>query len=739
MMETKSIPVLDMTCAVCAGNVEKIVRGLPGVQEANVNLAANLLTVTFDPQLLSVEAMQQAVRHGGYDLVIEEEDPVAIQMQKEREAYLRMRNNTIGAWVVSVPLSVLSMMHLDMPYMNWLLMGMALVVMLCFGRAFYVNGWRHAVQGSANMDTLVALSTLISFLFSVFNTVCPDFWLERGLQPHVYYEASGMIISFVLLGKLLEARAKQSTSSAIRSLMNLQPKTAHQLKDGFEEDVPIAFLRVGDIVIVRPGEQIPVDGVVSEGFSSVDESMLTGESLPVEKQVGDRVLAGTINQTGSFQMEATNVGKATVLAQIVRRVQEAQGSKAPVQRIVDKVSAIFVPVVVGIALLTFVVWLVVGGTAMFSYALLSAVSVLVIACPCALGLATPTVLMVGIGKGAEQHILIRDASALENLCHIDTIVFDKTGTLTEGKPKVLDTWWDKQTFDPSLLSILYAAEHRSEHPLASALTEYIEPMHPSAIQGGTFESITGRGIQFTFDDTTYWVGSRAFLDDFGAVLPDAARLALDKWESAGYSVVFFGRGAEVLVLFAISDRLKQTSAQAVAQLHEVGIEVHLLTGDAERPAKQIAGEAGIRHWKAQTLPSDKEEYIVALQKADRRVAMVGDGINDSPALARADVSIAMGRGTDVAMDVAMVTLITSDLLSIPEAIRLSRRTVRSIHQNLFWAFIYNVIGIPLAAGILYPICGWLMNPMIASAAMAFSSVSVVTNSLRLKWSKSTNN
>ena len=462
--------------------------------------------------------------------------------------------------------------------------------------------------------------------------------------------------------------------------------------------------------------------------------MLTGESLPVEKQVGDRVLAGTINQTGSFQMEATNVGKATVLAQIVRRVQEAQGSKAPVQRIVDKVSAIFVPVVVGIALLTFVVWLVVGGTAMFSYALLSAVSVLVIACPCALGLATPTALMVGIGKGAEQHILIRDASALENLCHIDTIVFDKTGTLTEGKPKVLDTWWDKQTFDPSLLSILYAAEHRSEHPLASALTEYIEPMHPSAIQGGTFESITGRGIQFTFDDTTYWVGSRAFLDDFGAVLPDAVCLALDKWESAGYSVVFFGRGAEVLVLFAISDRLKQTSAQAVAQLHEVGIEVHLLTGDAERPAKQIAGEAGIRHWKAQTLPSDKEEYIVALQQAGRRVAMVGDGINDSPALARADVSIAMGRGTDVAMDVAMVTLITSDLLSIPAAIRLSRQTVRSIHQNLFWAFIYNVIGIPLAAGILYPVCEWLMNPMIASAAMAFSSVSVVTNSLRLKWS-----
>lgn len=734
MTETKIIPVLDMTCAVCAGNVEKIVRGLPSVQEANVNLAANLLTVTFDPAILSVEAMQQAVRHGGYDLVIEEEDPAAVQMQKEREAYLRMRNNTLGAWLVSLPLSVLSMWFADVPYVKWILMCMALMVMVCFGRAFYINGWRHAVQGSANMDTLVALSTLISFLFSVFNTICPDFWLERGLQPHVYYEASGMIISFVLLGKLLEARAKQSTSSAIRSLMNLQPKTAHQLKDGFEEDVPIAFLRVGDIVIVRPGEQIPVDGVVAEGNSSVDESMLTGESLPIAKQPGDRVLAGTINQTGSFQMEAAGVGKATVLAQIVRRVQEAQGSKAPVQRIVDKVSAIFVPVVVGLALLTFVVWLVIGGTEMFSYALLSAVSVLVIACPCALGLATPTALMVGIGKGAEQHILIRDASALENLCHIDTVVLDKTGTLTEGKPKVLGTWFDPQTFDPSLLHILYAAENRSEHPLASALTAYIEPSHPEAIQGGTFESITGRGIKLTLGDTTYWAGSRAFLDEFGAVLPAAARQVWEQWEHSGYSVVFFGRASELLALFAISDGLKQTSAKAIEELHAAGIEVHLLTGDAERPAQRIAAEAGISHWKARALPSDKEAYVVALQKAGHRVAMVGDGINDSQALARADVSIAMGKGADVAMDVAMLTLITSDLLSIPEAIRLSRRTVRSIHQNLFWAFIYNVIGIPLAAGILYPVCGWLMNPMVASAAMAFSSVSVVTNSLRLKWS-----
>lgn len=735
MIETKTIPVLDMTCAVCAGNVEKIVRGLKGVTEANVNLAANLLTVTFDNSLLTVEEMQQAVQHGGYDLVIEEEDPAAVQMQKERESYLRMRRNTIGAWALSVPLAVVSMCFADVPGMKWLMMGVALAVMLCFGRAFYVNGWKHALQGSANMDTLVALSTAISFLFSVFNTVFPQFWISRGLEPHVYYEALGMIISFVLLGKLLEARAKQSTSSAIRSLMNLQPKTAHQIKDGFEEDVPIAFLRVGDIIQVRPGEQIPVDGILTEGSSSVDESMLTGESIPVGKQTGDRVLAGTINQKGAFRMQAVSVGKTTVLSQIVRRVQEAQGSKAPVQRIVDKVSAIFVPVVVGLSLLTFVIWLSVGGTALFSYAMLSAVSVLVIACPCALGLATPTALMVGIGKGAERHILIRDASALENLCHIDTVVLDKTGTLTEGTPRVVSVWWHGHEPETHLIDVLYAAENRSEHPLASAIVSYLEPMNPHPVEGGVFESVTGMGIKLTVNNSTYWVGSKTFLRTFGAGLEADALAEANAREGEGCSLVYFGFGNQVLAILAIADRLKPTSAKAIQTLRDAGIEVHLLTGDGELPARKMAEKAGITHWKAGALPSDKEDYVQALQKAGHKVAMVGDGINDSQALARADVSIAMGRGTDVAMDVAMVTLITSDLLSIPEAIRLSRQTVRSIHQNLFWAFIYNVIGIPLAAGILYPVSGWLMNPMLASAAMAFSSVSVVTNSLRLKWKK----
>lgn len=739
MVVTKTIPVLDMTCAVCAGNVEKIVRSLGGVNEANVNLAANLLTVTFDDAILTVEKMQEAVRHGGYDLVIEEDDPSEVQIQKEQEAYRKMKVNTTGAWAVSVPLSVISMMFMDVPGMNWVMMLMALAVMVCFGKAFYINGWRHAVQGAANMDTLVALSTLISFLFSVFNTLYPEFWTSRGLEPHVYYEASGMIISFVLLGKLLEARAKQGTSSAIRSLMNLQPKTAHQIKDGIEEDVPVAFLRVGDIINVRPGEQVPVDGVLSEGFSSIDESMLTGEPIPVAKQPGDRVFAGTINQKGAFRMNAVSVGKATVLSQIVRRVQEAQGSKAPVQRIVDKVSAVFVPVVVAVAVIAFAVWMVLGGTDKFSFALLSVVSVLVIACPCALGLATPTALMVGIGKAAGHHILIRDASALENLCHIDTVVLDKTGTLTEGKPKVVAACWKEGVPSPELLSVLYTAEKRSEHPLASAIVQYLElgGESPDELEDASFESVTGVGVRLVAGNGSvqYWIVSKAFLPEYGAVLqPDLEGIS-GTWEQDGHSLVFFGSGANVLAALAVADTLKETSSQAIRELENNGIDVHLLTGDGELQAERMSAKAGIHHWRACALPSDKEKYILDLQKAGRRVAMVGDGINDSQALARADVSIAMGRGTDIAMDVAMVTLVTSDLLSIPLAIGISRRTVRAIRQNLFWAFVYNVIGIPLAAGVLYPVCGWLMNPMIAGAAMAFSSVSVVTNSLRLKWSK----
>ncbi|WP_298552560.1 heavy metal translocating P-type ATPase [uncultured Parabacteroides sp.] len=732
--ETKVLPVLEMSCAVCAANVESTVQALPGVEKASVNFAANTLTVTYKPSVITLEDMQTAVQAAGYDLIVEAEDPVAMQEEMARKHYKILKRNTIGAWVLSIPLALLGMVFMHMPFGNWIMMVLALAIMVFFGRSFYVNGVRHALKGKANMDTLVALSTSIAFLFSLFNTLCPGFWLEKGLEPHVYYEASGVIIAFVLLGKLMEERAKNSTSSAIKGLMGLQPKTARLVTDGREEEVPISALQVGNIVSVRPGEKIPVDGTLLQGSSSVDESMLSGEPIPVEKNAGDRVLAGTINQKGAFTMEATGVGETTVLAQIVQMVQSAQGSKAPVQRIVDKISGIFVPVVVLLSLLTFVCWLVIGGGNYFSYALLSAVSVLVIACPCALGLATPTALMVGMGKGAERHILIKDAFALENLCKVDTVVLDKTGTLTEGVPVVTDSYWISDG-NTRYSDILYTAEQKSEHPLASAIIRWLEDSGAKVCETENFESLTGRGVRIQVEGDTYWVGSQGLLEIFRADVPEKARKQIEEWQEEGQSVVFYGQDARLLAVLAISDRIKPTSAEAVKELKKQGIEVHLLTGDGVRTAERVAATLGIDSYKAEVMPNDKEDYIVSLQQQGKKVAMVGDGINDSQALARADVSIAMGKGTDIAMDVAMVTLITSDLLLLPDAIRLSKQTVRLIYQNLFWAFIYNVIGIPLAAGVLFPINGLLLNPMLASAAMAFSSVSVVLNSLRLKFMK----
>lgn len=732
--ETKVLPVLEMSCAVCAGNVESTVQALSGVEKASVNFAAGTLTVTYNLSVITLEVMQAAVQAAGYDLIVEAEDPVAMQEEKARMHYKILRRNTIGAWTLSIPLALLGMVFMHVPFGNWIMMVLALAIMIFFGRSFYVNGVRHALKGKANMDTLVALSTSIAFLFSLFNTLCPGFWLGKGLEPHVYYEASGVIIAFVLLGKLMEERAKNSTSSAIKGLMGLQPKTARLVTDGREEEVPISNLQVGNIVSVRPGEKIPVDGTLLQGSSSVDESMLSGEPIPVEKNAGDRVLAGTINQKGAFTMEATSVGGTTVLAQIVQMVQSAQGSKAPVQRIVDKISGIFVPVVVLLSFLTFVCWLVIGGESYFSYALLSAVSVLVIACPCALGLATPTALMVGMGKGAEQHILIKDAFALENLCKVDTVVLDKTGTLTEGVPVVTDSYWISDD-NIRYLDVLYTAEQKSEHPLASAILCWLEESGAKVCEAENFESLTGRGVRIQVEGVTYWVGSQGLLDIFQAGIPEKVRKQIGQWQEDGQSVVFYGQETRLLAVLAISDRIKPTSAEAVKELKKQGIEVHLLTGDGVRTAERVAATLDIGYYKAEVMPNDKEEYIISLQQQGKKVAMVGDGINDSQALARADVSIAMGKGTDIAMDVAMVTLITSDLLLLPGAIRLSKQTVRLIYQNLFWAFIYNVIGIPLAAGVLFPINGLLLNPMLASAAMAFSSVSVVLNSLRLKFMK----
>ena len=733
-IEKKIYPVLGMHCAGCANNVERTVKGLDGVVNGAVNLAANNLSVEFDSGKITPEQIHEAVKKAGYDLIVEEDNALERQEEEQKERFGKLKMKTIGAWLFSVPVAVLGMFFMHVPYVNFIMLVLSLPVLIYFGNSFYVNAWKQLKIGRSNMDTLVALSTSIAFLFSLFNTFFPDFWYNRGLEPHVYYEAATVIIAFVLLGKLMEEKAKGNTSSAIRKLMGLQPKTARLIKDGKEEDVLITLLQANDLISVRPGEKIPVDGTVVDGSSYVDESMITGEPIPVEKTSSEHVLAGTINQKGSFTLRVEKTGKETVLAHIIRMVQEAQGSKAPVQRIVDKVTSIFVPTVLGIAILTFVVWMVLGGMDDFSYAILSAVSVLVIACPCALGLATPTALMVGIGKGASNHILIKDAVALEQMCKVNTVVFEKTGTLTEGHPTVSGWLW-AQAEDTNYKSILLSAEQKSEHPLAEAIVEALQAENIQPATVSSFESMTGRGIKVEVDHEIYWVGSHKLLITFNAEVKDVLEDMLTQYEREAKSIVYFGKGNELLAVIAISDQLKPTSLPAIKQLKANGIYVCMLTGDGHETAQAVAGELDIDRFISDALPSDKEEVVKQLQSEGRVVAMVGDGINDSQALARADVSVAMGRGTDIAMDVAMVTLMTSDLLMLPKAFKLSRQTVKLIRQNLFWAFIYNLIGIPIAAGILFPINGLLLNPMLASAAMAFSSVSVVLNSLSLNWRK----
>ena len=730
----KVYPVMGMHCAACANNVEKIVKKQEGVEDASVNLAAAVLTVDFNSDVVSPEQLRDAVMKIGFDLIIDEDNSMEEQEEAEHSYYEQLQRKTVVAWIFALPVAFMGMFFMDFPGINWWMLVLSLPVLFYSGHAFYVNAWKQAKHFTSNMDTLVALSTSIAFLFSLFNTLYPQFWYEQGLEPHVYYEAATVIIAFVLVGKLMEEKAKGKTSMAIRKLMGLQPKTARILRDGKEEDILISELKKGDKVSVRPGERVPVDGLIVEGDTFIDESMISGEPIPVEKKLNDKVLAGTINQNGAFVMSAEKVGRETVLAQIIRMVQEAQGSKAPVQRIVDKVTAVFVPTVLAIAILTFMVWMIVGGVDDFSYAMLSAVSVLVIACPCALGLATPTALMVGIGKGAEAHILIKDAVALEQMRKVDTVVLDKTGTVTEGRPTVTG-WLHDAGWVNEHKGILYAAELKSEHPLALAIVEELKKDGNKPAIIDSFESRTGRGIVVTRGGKTYWAGSHRLLNDFGAKVSDLLKSMVEEYERSGKSLVYFGEESTLLAVIVISDKVKPTSIQAVKQMQAEGKYVVLLTGDGHLTAQNVAGEINANRFIAEALPDDKENVIKELQREGRVVAMVGDGINDSQALARADVSIAMGKGTDIAMDVAMVTLMTSDLLLLPKAFKLSRKTVRLIHQNLFWAFIYNLIGIPIAAGILFPMYGILLNPMIASAAMACSSVSVVLNSLSLNWRK----
>ncbi len=738
----ETFPVLGMSCASCAARIEKTLNRQSGVKIAAVNYASATATVEYDPKNCSSEALQQAVQAAGYDLLINRDGNTLEEAEEaHNKKFTTLKLRTVWAVILSLPVVIIGMFFMDMPYANPIMWTLSTPIVFWLGRGFFSSAWKQLRHGSANMDTLVAISTGTAYLFSLFNMLFPDFWLSRGIHPHVYFEAASVIIAFILLGRLLEEKAKGNTSTAIKKLMGLQPKTVTVVGNE-ERIVPIEQIRPGDIILVKPGERIAVDGIVTEGSSYVDESMLSGEPVAVSKQKDAKVFAGTINQKGSFRFRAEKVGTDTLLAKIIHMVQDAQGSKAPVQQLVDKIAGIFVPTIIGIAVLAFIVWMMLDGTGGFTHGLLAFVTVVIIACPCALGLATPTAIMVGIGKGAERGILIKDAESLEIAKKVNTVVLDKTGTVTEGKPVVSKLVWNTPTTTPNpsisskdvLPDIFYSLEKLSEHPLADAVVNHLkESASIDDIQD--FETITGKGVKGRTQGRIYFAGNLKLLEENRIAISRSLREEATRLTAKAQTVIWFADEENALAIAGITDRIKETSIRAVDELRATGIEVHMLTGDNETTAREIARKAGIAHYQASVLPQDKAAFISRLQAEGRKVAMVGDGINDSAALAQADLSIAMGGGSDIAMDVAKMTIISSDLTKIPEALRLSRLTVRTIRQNLFWAFIYNIVGVPIAAGILYPINGFLLNPMIAGAAMAFSSVSVVSNSLLLKRKK----
>ncbi|MBK8701959.1 MAG: cadmium-translocating P-type ATPase [Saprospiraceae bacterium] len=729
----KTIPVLQMSCASCAVNVENAIKMLPGVVSGAVNYANGAATIEYIPSVTNLEKIRKAVQDVGYDLLLENEGQGNETIEEIHEKhYQKLKQRTIGAIALTLPVVVIGMFFMDMPYANYIMWVLSTPVVLWFGKDFYINAWKQARHRSANMDTLVALSTGVAYVFSVFNTLVPSFWHARGLHGHVYFEAAAVVISFILLGKLLEDRAKGNTSAAIKKLMNLHPPKVYLVgADQQVKEVAVEEVKTNDVLLVKPGDIVAVDGTIISGSSFVDESMLTGESIPVEKSEGEKVFAGTINQKGSFQFRAEAVGSDTMLAKIITLVQNAQGSKAPVQKLVDKIAGIFVPVVMGIALTAFAVWWMFGGVNGFTHGLMALVTVLVIACPCALGLATPTAIIVGVGRGAENGILIKDAESLELARKVNAVVLDKTGTITEGRPVVTDALWLNE--DAEIKKILFTLESLSAHPLAEAVTKYLPQTNP--VPYTDFENIAGMGVKARVENKFYFVGNKKLLETHGVKIDDLLNSKSDLWKAEVKTMVWFANEKNALAVLAISDKIKATSVEAVQQLTHMGIEVVMLTGDHRETASAMAKAAGITHFEAEVLPEAKAGFIKKLQGEGKVVAMVGDGINDSAALAQADVSIAMGQGSDIAKDVAKMTIVSSDLNKIPAAIRLSRQTVATIRQNLFWAFIYNVIGIPIAAGLLYPINGFLLNPMIAGGAMALSSLSVVSNSLRLKWKR----
>ncbi|CAA9332343.1 Lead, cadmium, zinc and mercury transporting ATPase; Copper-translocating P-type ATPase [uncultured Microcoleus sp.] len=743
-MDNLTLKLRGMSCASCASSIEQAIQSLPGVLECQVNFGMEQATIQYDSKQTDLETIQSAVDDAGYqalplqEMAAPEDDSEQADRKSESQ---NLQRKLWTAGIISILLvvgAIPAMTGLHLPFIPawlhnfWLQLVLTSPVQFWCGRSFYVGAWKSLKRRVATMDTLIALGTSAAYFYSVFVTFFPGFFTAQGLTPSVYYEVAASVIALILLGKTLENRAKGETSEAIRKLMGLQAKTARIIRNGEELEVPIAQVEIGDIVQVRPGEQIPVDGDVIEGSSTVDEAMVTGESLPVKKQLGDEVIGATINKTGSFKFRATRVGKDTFLAQIVKMVQDAQGSKAPIQKLADQVTGWFVPTVIAIALATFIIWF--NATGNLTLATVTMVEVLIIACPCALGLATPTAVMVGTGKGAENGILIKGAESLELAHKIQIIVLDKTGTLTEGKPTVTDFVTVRGTANSNELKLLQLAasvERNSEHPLGEAVVRYAQSQEVNLTDVKDFEAIAGSGVRGVVAGKSIALGTLRWMQELGC---DTEYLELRgrALEAASKTVVWMAVEGKIEAILGIADALKPSSAQAVKALQKLGLEVAMLTGDNRATAESIAQSVGITRVFAEVRPHQKAAQIQALQGEGKIVAMVGDGINDAPALALADVGIAIGTGTDVAIAASDITLISGDLQGIVTAIKLSRATMRNIRENLFFAFIYNIAGIPIAAGILFPIFGWLLNPIIAGAAMAFSSVSVVSNALRLR-------
>jgi Cu+-exporting ATPase len=739
-VEKVILPIQGMTCASCVKRVENALNSVKGVIQAGVNFATGRASVEYIPEEVSIRDLKRVVEEAGYQVLEVKEEDIVEKERLAREAELSQLKLkfTIGAMLLAPILLLMygasllekriGLSHEMNFFIQFLL---ATPVQFWAGRQFYVGFWKATKHKTSDMNTLIAVGTSAAYLYSLIVTFVPHWIMVRGLMMDVYFDTSAAIIVLILLGRFLEARAKGKTSEAIKKLIGLQPKTARVIRNGNEVDIPVEEVVSGDIVVVRPGEKVPVDGILKEGSSSVDESMVTGESLPVEKKAGDSVIGATMNKTGTFKFEATKVGKDTVLSQIVRLVQEAQGSKPPIARMVDVIASYFVPIVISIAIITFIVWYFLGPHPALTYAFLNFIAVLIIACPCALGLATPTSIMVGTGKGAENGILIRGAGALETAHQLNTIVLDKTGTLTKGEPSVTDIIESEKFTKNEILTLAASAEKGSEHPLGEAIVKKAREVDLNIIDPKDFQAIAGQGIEAMVDSKRVLFGNLRLMEEKRVNL-NGLLIKAEQLSNEGKTSMFLAVEGEGAGIIAVADTLKENSKKAVEALHQMGLEVVMLTGDNQRTAKAIASQIGVDRILAEVLPEMKAEEIKRLQSGGKKVGMVGDGINDAPALAQADIGIAIGTGTDVAMESSDITLISGDLRGIVTAIALSKATIRNIKQNLFWAFAYNTILIPVAAGILFPFFGILLNPIFAAGAMAISSVTVVSNALRLR-------